>query len=144
MLEKQAFVPGTAAVAPAHVRSGNVLAWQTLLMLLPCCYCAFSKQHVRLKRHALMQEAGVQAYFAGHDHNLEHIHASNSTPHYIISGGGSKSDRPFIGVTDSLFQWPYSGFVTAELSKDELTVYFYGYGTGADDLEPMYSVSIAV
>ncbi len=91
-----------------------------------------------------MQEAGVQAYFAGHDHNLEHIHASNNTPHYIISGGGSKSDRPFIGVTDSLFQWPYSGFVTAELSKEELIVYFYGYGTEADDLEPMYSVRIAV
>ncbi len=90
MLEKQAFVPGTAAVAPAHVCSGNVLAWQTLLMLLPCCYCAFSKQHVRLKRHALMQEAGVQAYFAGHDHNLEHIHASNSTPHYIISVAGAR------------------------------------------------------
>ena len=91
-----------------------------------------------------MQEAGVQAYFAGHDHNLEHIHASNSNPHYIISGGGSKSDRPFIGDTDSLFQWPYSGFVTAELSEAELAVQFYGFGTRADDLEPMYSVLIPV
>ena len=86
----------------------------------------------------------MQAYFAGHDHNLEHIRASNLTLHYIISGGGSKSDRPFIGDTDSLFQWPYSGFVTAELSKNELIVHFYGYGTRADDLESMYSVRIAV
>ena len=91
-----------------------------------------------------LQEAGVQVYFAGHDHNLEHIHSSNSTLHYIISGGGSKSDRPFTGDTDSLFQWPYSGFVTAELSKDELAVHFYGFGTTSNDLEPMYSVRIPV
>lgn len=86
----------------------------------------------------------MQVYFAGHDHNLEHIHVGDSAPHYIISGGGSKSDRPFTGDADSLFQWPYSGFVTAELSKDELAVYFYGYGTRESDLAPMYSVRIAV
>ena len=49
--------------------------------------------------------AGVQAYFAGHDHNLEHIHVPNA-PHYLISGGGSKSDRPFIDNIGSLFQVP--------------------------------------
>jgi len=91
-----------------------------------------------------MQETGVQAYFSGHDHNLEHIHVDNTRPHYIISGGGSKSDRPFTGDTDSMFQWPYSGFVTAELARDELIVAFYGYGTGTDDLEPMYSTRIAI
>ena len=97
----------------------------------------------RLSEHLTLQEAGVQAYFAGHDHNLEHIHVNSSTPHYIIIGGGSKSDRPFICATNSMFQWPYSGFVTAELSNEELTVYFYGYGTSADDLDAIYSVSIA-
>ena len=81
-------------------------------------------------------------YLAGHDHNLEHIHAGNTTPHYIISGGGSKSDRPFAGATDSLFQWPSSGFVSAELSAKELTVNFYGYGTGVDDQKPMYTTCI--
>ena len=56
-----------------------------------------------------MQAAGVQVYFAGHDHNLEHIHPPGGLPHYIISGGGSKCDRPFIGDADSLFQWQSSG-----------------------------------
>jgi hypothetical protein len=56
------------------------------------------------------QAAGVQVYFAGHDHDLEHIHpAEGALPHYIISGGGSKCDRPFIDRRDSLFQWLSSG-----------------------------------
>lgn len=59
---------------------------------------------------ALAQAAGVQVYFAGHDHNLEHIHpAGGALPHYVISGGGSKCDRPFIDRWDSLFQWQSSG-----------------------------------
>lgn len=85
----------------------------------------------------------MQAYFAGHDHNLEHIHAGNDTLHYVISGGGSKSDRPFISDTDSLFQWPYSGFVTAELSQEDLIVRFYGVCSGEDDAEPIYKASIS-
>ena len=51
----------------------------------------------------------MQVYFAGHDHNLEHIHPPGGLPHYVISGGGSKCDRPFIGDADSLFQWQNSG-----------------------------------
>lgn len=51
----------------------------------------------------------MQVYFAGHDHNLEHIHPPGGLPHYVISGGGSKCDRPFIGDADSLFQWQSSG-----------------------------------
>ncbi|KAK9918475.1 hypothetical protein WJX75_004346 [Coccomyxa subellipsoidea] len=40
---------------------------------------------VELIQHVepLLQVAGVQAYFAGHDHNLEHIHVPGRTPHYI-------------------------------------------------------------
>ena len=85
----------------------------------------------------------MQAYIAGHDHNLEHIYAGNNTLHCIICGGGSKSDRPFIGDTDSLFQWPYSGFATAELSQEDLIVRFYGYGSGRDDAEPIYTATIS-
>ncbi len=61
------------------------------------------------------QAHGVQAYLAGHDHNLEHIHVPGASVHYIISGGGSKSDRGFIGAAHSAFQWPASGFVAARL-----------------------------
>ncbi|EIE18858.1 Metallo-dependent phosphatase, partial [Coccomyxa subellipsoidea C-169] len=73
----------------------------------------------------LLQAAGVQAYFAGHDHNLEHIHMPRRTPHYIISGGGSKTERPFEGREGSLFQWPSSGFVSVKLFEEEIAVEFF-------------------
>jgi hypothetical protein len=88
----------------------------------------------------------VQAYFAGHDHNLEHIRVPGSLPHYLITGGGSKTDRAFIGAAHSLFQWPSSGFVSVELSVDELVAEFLGYGSArsgsGDDLAPMYTARI--
>lgn len=84
----------------------------------------------------------MQAYFAGHDHNLEHIHVPRRTPHYIVSGGGSKTERPFEGREGSLFQWPSSGFVSVKLFKEEIAVEFFGYGTGADDNVPMYVARI--
>ena len=31
----------------------------------------------------------VAAYFAGHDHNLEHLHPAGET-HYFVSGAGAK------------------------------------------------------
>lgn len=95
---------------------------------------------VELMQHVepLLQAAGVQAYFAGHDHNLEHIYVPGQTPHYIISGGGSKTERPFIDEAGSHFQWPSSGFVSVVLRDQKMTVEFLGYGTGADDNAPMY------
>lgn len=90
-----------------------------------------------------VQAAEVQAYFAGHDHNLEHIHVAGKNPHYIISGGGSKTERPFLAKTASHFQWPSSGFVAVELSEEELRVEFLGYsGTGPDDNAPLYVARI--
>ncbi len=74
-----------------------------------------------------LQAAGVQVYFAGHDHNLEHIRVAGVLPHYLITGGGSKTARPFLAATDSLFQWPSSGFITVEVSRREMVVHFLGY-----------------
>ena len=73
------------------------------------CSSPFQSSMAALRERDLArapQEAGVQAYFAGHDHNLEHIHVRDALPHYLISGGGSKSDRPFIDNVDSHFQVP--------------------------------------
>jgi len=88
------------------------------------------------------QAHGVQAYLAGHDHNLEHIHVPGASVHYIISGGGSKSDRGFIGAAHSAFQWPASGFVAARLGRDELALEFLCYTGGGDDLRPCYVVRV--
>ncbi|KAK9826179.1 hypothetical protein WJX81_004719 [Elliptochloris bilobata] len=92
----------------------------------------------------VMEEHGVRAYLSGHDHNLEHIHLPGASVNYVISGGGSKSDRGFIGAAHSQFQWPASGFVAARLTGDELVLEYLCYTAGAagDDLEPCYVVRI--
>lgn len=107
-------------------------------------FCCVSAPHLK-SLCAVLQAAGVQAYFAGHDHNLEHIKVSGTLPHYLITGGGSKTTRPFLAHTDSLFQWPSSGFVSVELTREEMTVEYIGYGSNesGDDMEPMYIAKIA-
>ena len=87
----------------------------------------------------------MRAYLSGHDHNLEHIHVPGASVHYIISGGGSKSDRGFLDDQNSRFQWPASGFVAARLAADELVLEFLCYTGGAagDDLQPCYVARIA-
>ena len=38
----------------------------------------------------LMEEYGVQAYFCGHEHNLQYLHKEGEPTHYVVSGGGSQ------------------------------------------------------
>ena len=51
----------------------------------------------------------LQAWFAGHDHNLEHLYVDSHGYHVIVSGAGSRCNREFIGEELSRYQWPYSG-----------------------------------
>lgn len=50
-----------------------------------------------------------QAWFAGHDHSLEHLYVDSASYHIIVSGAGSKCDRSFTGARHSRYQWPSSG-----------------------------------
>jgi hypothetical protein len=52
----------------------------------------------------LLRWYGVQAYLAGHDHDLEHIHAPGQRTHHIVSGAGSQVRPEFAGARDSRFQ----------------------------------------
>ena len=52
----------------------------------------------------LLHRYGVQAYLAGHDHDLEHIHAPGQATHHIVSGAGSQVRPEFAGARDSRFQ----------------------------------------
>lgn len=55
---------------------------------------------------------GVQAYFSGHEHNLQYLHLDASQLHYIVSGGGSKTDyfpETYWDNGGSLFQHQGSG-----------------------------------
>lgn len=88
----------------------------------------------------LLQKYGVQVYFSGHDHNLEYIKLPHQGTHYIVSGAGSKCDRPFTGQTNTLFQWQSSGFVTACLKEDTMECQFYSIEDNA--ASPLYTLTV--
>lgn len=79
----------------------------------------------------LMQQYGVKIFFAGHDHNLEHLHLSDRDLHIIISGGGSDCDRGFNTTVDTQYQFPSSGFAAATVTEGYLDISFYNLEAGS-------------
>jgi tartrate-resistant acid phosphatase type 5 len=67
----------------------------------------------------LLQKYKVQAYFCGHDHDLQHLKAGEVN--LFVSGGGSEH-RPNHEVTQTQFGKSSSGFMAVSLRKDELMV----------------------
>lgn len=61
----------------------------------------------------LMERYGVQAYFCGHEHNLQYVHVDGEHTHYFLSGGGSKCSA--------------YGFVEED-SRPDLKLFHYGSG----------------
>ena len=58
----------------------------------------------------LMEEYGVQAYFCGHEHNLQYLHKEGEPTHYIVSGGGSQVGQYGNGTGPDLLMFhPSSG-----------------------------------
>jgi tartrate-resistant acid phosphatase type 5 len=69
----------------------------------------------------LLQKHKVQAYFAGHDHDLQHLKTGDL--HLIVSGGGSEH-RPVLSIAESQFGRGVSGFALASIRANELQVRF--------------------
>ncbi len=67
----------------------------------------------------MLQKHGVQAYFCGHDHDLQHLQTGNLT--LILSGGGSEH-RPVFIIPESKFSRSASGFALATLRAHEMQV----------------------
>jgi len=68
----------------------------------------------------LMEKYGVQAYFNGHDHDLQHLAAGKVN--FFCSGGGSKPRVPIKTTEHTKFGLGTSGFIAAALSPDKLDV----------------------
>lgn len=75
----------------------------------------------------LLERYRVQAYFNGHDHDLEHLHANGVD--YICSGSGSEA-RQVHAIQESQFAYAGTGFAACELSEGALTLNFHD-GQGA-------------
>ena len=58
----------------------------------------------------LLEEYGAQAYFCGHEHNLQYLHKEGEPTHYIVSGGGSQVGQYGNGTAPDLIMFhPGSG-----------------------------------
>lgn len=71
----------------------------------------------------LFRQYGVQAYFCGHDHDLEYYRPEGGTA-YIVSGGGS-GHRWLWPRRGSRFSAATEGFVHVALDRDSMTARFY-------------------
>jgi acid phosphatase len=67
----------------------------------------------------LLQRYKVQAYFCGHDHDLQHLRAGNVN--LFVSGGGSEH-RANHEVPQSQFGKSSSGFMAVSLAKERMMV----------------------
>jgi tartrate-resistant acid phosphatase type 5 len=87
----------------------------------------------------------VRAYFAGHDHGLEHIAAppGGGAAHVFVSGAGSADDSPgFSGARwGSTFQHRRPGFLAVRVRGGELLAEFFT--TDGGSAAPTHSAALA-
>lgn len=67
----------------------------------------------------ILRKHGVQAYFCGHDHDLQHLKTGDL--HLIVSGGGSEH-RPVRTIAETEFSRGVSGFALASVRSNEMQV----------------------
>ena len=72
----------------------------------------------------LFERYGVQAYFAGHDHNLQHHRPPDSDVDYFVSGAGSLT-REVIETPNTLFALRVPGFMAVSMTADDMAVNAY-------------------
>lgn len=83
----------------------------------------------------LLREHGVQAYFNGHDHDLQHLMAGDVN--LFCSGAGSQH-RPTRATPHSKFGKACSGFTTVALRSDKMDVCMIN-----NDGRALYTTSIS-
>ncbi|CAI5466907.1 unnamed protein product [Closterium sp. Yama58-4] len=91
-------------------------------------YGKHGDQPEMVERIKPLLEYGVDVYINGHDHNMQHIKKDESPVHYFTVGGGSKAwrgDAPPVAPGLRFF-FPGQGFSSLEVSRNSLTVKFYG------------------
>lgn len=78
-----------------------------------------------IERHLapVFERNDVDVYFAGHEHDLQHIKPDDRVTHHIISGAGSEV-RPTGMMKHSKFARSVPGFVAASLTRTAILLQF--------------------
>ncbi len=75
------------------------------------------------KLKPLLEKYSAQAYFAGHDHDLQHQQPKGSKVDYFVSGAGSEL-RPSASYEHTKFAQSIAGFAMVALTADKMILYF--------------------
>lgn len=75
----------------------------------------FVRNHVE----PLLEKHNVSLYFAGHEHDLQHIKPSQKKTHHVISGAGSDI-RPTGELNGTVFAKAVNGFVSSAITRDSI------------------------
>jgi hypothetical protein len=78
----------------------------------------------------------VDIYFAGHEHDMQHLQAEGGV-HFFINGGGGAKIREIKPNERSLFAKSAYGFSTLEADHDKIVVKFIG-----TDLSELYQYTV--
>jgi hypothetical protein len=73
----------------------------------------------------IMERTGVQAYVAGHDHNLQHHRPAGSPVDYFVSGAGSLT-RSVRSTETLLFAFETAGFMAVSMTRNQMSVRMLG------------------
>jgi tartrate-resistant acid phosphatase type 5 len=73
----------------------------------------------------LFEKYNVQAYFCGHDHDLQHLHEKGHNIDYFVTGTGGET-RPSSTNELSVFSKSEAGFSVISMKGDSLKVCFVG------------------
>ena len=70
----------------------------------------------------IMERHGVQVYFSGHDHNLQHLRIADSDINYFVSGAGSLTRDVDSDDPHALVALRVPGFMAVSLTAREMFV----------------------
>jgi len=71
----------------------------------------------------LFDKYGVDFYFCGHDHDMQHLRPSGSKVDYIVTGSGGET-RKTGKDANSIFSLSEPGFTLVSINGKQLTLYF--------------------
>jgi hypothetical protein len=84
----------------------------------------------------ILEKYKVNAYFSGHDHNLQHIKPEGFT-NYFVSGAGSETSKVIVHPEGGRFAKAVNGFMTVSVFRNRMQVDVISY-TG----EKLYTTTI--
>ena len=74
----------------------------------------------------IMERHGVQVYFAGHDHSLQHLTVEGSAVEHFVSGGGSLTRAVDPDNPHARFALRIPGFMAASMNDEQMFVQAFG------------------